>query len=81
MDLNLQPEKIEVIAVASDGGTQAIDISLNGVTHNLFSDNRINTKTPNEIYSMYPGDEDAEMLDPNSILVKSIKEFLESENA
>lgn len=79
IDINSVPSNVDVTAVASDGGTLAIKVTVGSETYGLYVDNRIETDTPNEIYTDYPDSADARMLLADSVLVKGIKGMLKSE--
>ena len=79
MNLNSSPDKVDVVGIASDGGTLAIEVHLDGEVLRLFVDKRMDTSTPHEIFKTYPGEEGAEMLAPDSTLVQDIKRRVRAE--
>ena len=81
MNTGNKPNKVEISAVAADGGTLELSVTCGEKLYHLYMDNRINTETPKEIYTAYPGSEESLMLDSESIFVKEIKRVLESEDA
>jgi len=71
----------ECFRVLKSGGTLAIDVYVNDGILNLFIDKRINTSTLNQIYTSYPGEIGATMLDLDSRLVLGIKKLIEAESS
>ena len=76
---NLSAEKIVVRAVAGDGGTRYIEVTIEGDDgHFYFVDGRIGSQSAGEIFTEYPGTENSRIVSPQSTLSKSIKAMLKS---
>jgi hypothetical protein len=56
-----------------DGGTRVVEAYIDGKKYEFYIDFRIYTRTLGRIYSDYPSDKNAIMLDPNSPLALSIQ--------
>ncbi|MCW8880331.1 MAG: hypothetical protein OQK51_25005 [Kangiellaceae bacterium] len=81
MNLDREPDKVDIVAIATDGGTMVLDVYVSGEILNLYVDNRINTSTPKQIYTSYPDEDEAVMLESSSKLVLGIKKLIEADNA
>ena len=74
-------ENVNVRAVATDGGTQYIEVTIKGKDGYFFYvDGRINSETRGGIFTDYPDHASAEILNRESKLFKSIKQFLIEQN-
>lgn len=73
---NIPDGKVEVLtirAIATDGGTAYVEVRLNGDDWNFYVDGRTGSSCRGEVFTQYPTQPDAMMLNPDSELAQSIK--------
>lgn len=79
--IKLNAEKLNLRAVASDGGTAYIEVAIQGEDGYFFYiDGRIGSPHNGQIFNEYPDEPNAIMLDSSSNLAKSIKELYSKVN-
>ena len=81
MNLTKQPDKIERSLIYADGGTVAVKVYLDEEIYELYVDKRIDTDTFLGVYTEYPDNNNAKMLNADLTLVQSIKNYIKSEFA
>lgn len=72
-DPHLEAQAVSLQAIAADGGTLEIEVTIDGKQFHMYIDRRINSTTPGELYTVYPGLPDAKMIDPQSHLAMTVK--------
>ena len=74
-------EKLHVRAVSNDGGTAYAEAVADGEDGwQFFIDGRKGSETAGELFTEYPDDERAQMIDPASVFSVSVKTAWESRN-